>query len=151
MIRVESSRQGQDISHLMQRVSDMRPFLGWAGEDLQGQFGEAFRTRGGSIGRPWPDLSPLYDRYKPAGAPGVFTGLLLRSLTTASGRYGVLMVSADRLQVGSRAPHAARFHRGRGGQPARPVVPGRQVVERRIARAAERWLTGSTRPFSGMV
>lgn len=89
------------------------------------QASKVFSSQGGSIGKPWPALSPGYARYKSLKWPGralmIQTGALGRSLWDENDPNFVFQQSDRRLTFSTRVSYAAHHQTGSGMLPARPL------------------------------
>ncbi len=137
-----------DLRAMRERGEDVRPALREAADDFRVVMGQQFTSSGGLTGG-WVGLSPGYQarkqRDRPGRRTGVYTGVMQRSLTTR-GAGSTQRVTKSRLVVGAsatargRARHVHLFDKGRGNQPARPVVPPARVFEQRWSPIFERHL-----------
>ena len=149
-VDLEPFGDGHELQGYADRADDLRPALQDAAEAFRGLFGDVFKTRGATAGVIWAAPTDSYRRRKGrTRPPGVFTGLLLSSLTRRRSRHSVERITADTVTVGTTAPHAHLFERGRGGQRARRLTPSRSRLEQAGAEALSGHLSG--RRFTGLL
>lgn len=118
------------------RSTHLRPAFEAIGDDFRDLMGRIFSTRGLAVGG-WQGLTPKYAarkrRARPNAPPGVFDGVLRRSLTVEGARYARQRIEEHAITLGTRAPHAHLFHDGRRRQRARRLIPRRDQMRQRWA------------------
>jgi len=128
-IRVTGLEDLQDATGEMKKWGE-RPFNGGAAlrirKDWNKRIGQAFETKGQSIGYKWKPLSPAYAAWKSRHFPGrpllVLRGPMKRSLTSSSSRNAIFNRTGGRqLILGTRIKYA-KFHQyGTSKMAARPM------------------------------
>jgi len=116
-IRVTGLEDLQDATGEMKKRGE-RPFNGGAAlrirQNWNRRIGQAFETKGQSIGNAWKPLSPAYAAWKSRHFPGrpllVLRGPMKRSLTSPSSRNAIFNRTGGRqLILGTRIKYA-KFH-----------------------------------------
>jgi hypothetical protein len=132
------------LQQIRQAGDDPRPAFEEVADFFEKEAAEVFRTHGRSAGG-WKPLSALYAKYRYPRPRGVQTGGLLFSMVVKGDRNHRRQITRDQVTVKSRARHAHLFHKGRGGQPARPLVRVTARTRREVAGILQRHLTGGRR------
>jgi len=156
-IRVTGLEDLQDATGEMKKWGE-RPFNGGAAlrirKDWNKRIGQAFETKGQSIGYKWKPLSPAYAAWKSRHFPGrpllVLRGPMKRSLTSSSSRNAIFNRTGGRqLILGTRIKYA-KFHQyGTSKMAARPMFKVDQGLvnawAKEMAKDVELAEKGSTR------
>jgi len=156
-IRVTGLEDLQDATGEMKKWGE-RPFNGGAAlrirKDWNKRIGQAFETKGQSIGYKWKPLSPAYAAWKSRHFPGrpllVLRGPMKRSLTSSSSRNAIFNRTGGRqLILGTRIKYA-KFHQyGTSKMAARPTFKVDQGLvnawAKEMAKDVELAEKGSTR------
>lgn len=137
------------------RSTHLRPAFEVIGDDFRGVMARVFSSRGAVVGG-WPPPTRRYaarkSRVQPDAGPGVFTGILQRSLTRKGARYARQRIEEHAIVLGTKAPHAHLFHEGRKNQRPRRLIPRRDVLQRRWAPIISHHIAGhEPRSFTGIV
>lgn len=145
--------EARELEAVADRSDNLRPALENAADAIRSLFGDVFTSRGAAAGVVWARPTDGYARRKRAAKPGapqgVFTGLLRDSVTRRRSRYSVERITADKVTVETKAPHAHLFEKGRGGQRGRRLTPSRRRIEQAGAEVLTAHLTG--RKFTGLL
>lgn len=92
-------------------------------------------------GKGWKPDSPATVRRKGNADVGTDSGGLRESLTKRGARWNIFRVLNGELVVGTSAPHAHLFDRGRKGQPRRRAIRlGRKVAREAMAKLILEWI-----------
>lgn len=140
---VDTSAMEARLRDLVKATEDPRPAFREVVDDFHDMMTTQFST-GGSLTGGWPDRTGRRTAAQTSQV-GVAEGVLRRSLT-GRGRFSHEQVTRDGVTVGTTAPHAHLFDRGRGrNQPARRLVPPSAVLSRRWTPILERALARAMR------
>jgi phage gpG-like protein len=127
------------LDKLGERGADIRPALDAVGETL-------LRDEAAQWGQGWePDAQATLDS-KDTPEVGVRSGKLKRSLTKRGAQWNIFEVERTGLKIGSSAPHAHLFDKGRKAtrsgaeQPARPLFHLGASDKRAIGVLIRKWI-----------
>lgn len=142
-VSADTSKMEAQLRDLVSAAGDPRAALREVADDFCAMMDTQFRT-GGALTGGWAPRTGRRNATQTSQV-GVAEGVLRRSLT-GRGRYSHERITRDGLTIGTTAPHARLFDRGRGrNQPARKLVPPRAVLSRRWAPILERAVARAVR------
>lgn len=96
-------------------------------------------------GKGWAKNAPATVEKKGDGRVGVESGDLEKSFTERGAKWNIFRVLDGELTVGSSAPHAHLFDRGREGQPRRKAIRLRKPTREAMAKVVLDWIVRHTR------
>ncbi len=105
----------EKLRRIAERLSDMRPVLTIAAQDLKTLIDDRFTTSTAPNGSEWQPLKPETVERKGSDKPLIDTGILRNSINSQATRRTI--------RFGTNVPYARTHQFGRGAIPARPFLP----------------------------